>query len=356
MTDDDRQRAAETPAEGESASAAAPASTEPVNETPEPAPAGTPAEPVAGGPTDQTTPSEAGATTGGLAGGTVVVGKKHSNWLADLKAIFWLLLAVLVFHSCVAKPFYIPSESMMPGLLKGDRLVVSKYPYGWSWVSPSFHIFPQWQGRIWGAMPRRGDIVIATPPDSSSDYIKRVIGLPGDTVQLIDGEVWLNGQRLRREARPDAMIPIDDNIPCRDSAYVRRVEQNGHWYCRMRVFREYIPDGDALRAYDTIDSEDGSGADDFAPYVVQPNHVFLMGDNRDDSADSRFPAGPPSNGLGGAVPWENIGGRAEFITFSLDGSSSYWNPVSWFTALRGGRAGTSLHPETVPANQGAPRR
>ena len=171
---------------------------------------------------------------GMLAGGTVVIGRKRGNWLADLKAILWLLLAVLVFHSCVAKPFYIPSESMMPGLLKGDRLVVSKYPYGWSWVSPSFHIFPRWQGRIWGAMPRRGDIVIATPPDSSSDYIKRVIGLPGDTDQVIDGEVWLNGQRLRREARPDAMVPIDDNIACRESGYVHRVQQNGHWYCRMR--------------------------------------------------------------------------------------------------------------------------
>ena len=78
-----------------------------------------------------------------------------------------------------------------------------------------------------------------------------------------------------------------------------------------------------------------------------------MGDNRDNSADSRFPI--EQQGLGGPVPWENIGGRAEFITFSLDGSSSYWNPVSWFTALRGGRAGTSLHPETVPANQGTPR-
>ncbi len=322
MTDDDRERAAETPAEAVAGDA-----------SPGPAPAD--AEP--------------------LAPVAPVAVKKRSNWFADLKAIFWLLLAVLVFHSCVAKPFYIPSESMMPGLLKGDRLVVSKYPYGWSWVSPSFHIFPRWQGRIWGALPRRGDVVIATPPDSSSDYIKRVIGLPGDTIQLIDGEVWLNGQRLRREARPDAMIPIDDNIACRESAFVHRVQQNGQWFCRMRVFREYIPDGNQLRAYDTIDSIDGSEADDYPLHVVPPNSVFLMGDNRDDSADSRFDAGPPSNGLGGAVPWENIGGRAEFITFSLDGSSSYWNPVSWFSALRGGRAFTSLHPQSVTANQGAPR-
>ena len=115
----------------------------------------------------------------------------------------------------------------------------------------------------------------------------------------------------------------------------------------MRVFREYIPDGDQLRAYDTIDSVDHSVADDYPPYTVRPGHVFLMGDNRDDSADSRVPL--ESQGLGGAVPWENIGGRAEFITFSLDGSSSYWNPISWFTAMRGDRAGTSLHADRAAA-------
>ena len=266
--------------------------------------------------------------------------KKGTDWWGEVKAIFWLILAVLAFHSFIAKPFYIPSESMMPILVKGDRLVVSKYPYGWSWVSPSFHIFPRTEGRLFGSLPERGDIVIVTPPGQSSDYIKRVIGIPGDTIELIDGHLILNGQRVRREQRPHAMFPIDDNLPCRaDQFGNNRVRgPDGGFYCRLPVFREYLPGG---RYYDTIDSG-YSLVDDYPRTTVPPGHVFLMGDNRDHSADSRVPLA--EQGLGGPVPWENIGGRAEFITFSLDGSSSYLNPISWFTALRGGRAGTSLAP------------
>src|SRR5438105_387400 len=124
---------------------------------------------------------------------------KGSVLWREIKGLLWVLLAVLAFHSFIAKPFYIPSESMMPGLLTGDRLVVSKYPYGWSWVSPSFHIFPPMKGRVLGRLPVRGDIVIVTPPGTKVDYIKRVIGLPGDTLRMVDGQLYIDGQAVKRQ-------------------------------------------------------------------------------------------------------------------------------------------------------------
>ncbi len=256
----------------------------------------------------------------------------------EIKGLLWVLIAVLAFHSFVAKPFYIPSESMMPILLKGDRLVVSKYPYGWSWVSPSFHVLPHWDGRLLGKMPKRGDIVIVTPPGQSDDYIKRVIGLPGDTVAVKDGRLMLNGRLVPFEQRPPAMIPVDANVPCGIEFSGFSDRENGRTYCRLPIVRETLPGGPS---YDTIDLGSSPG-DDYGPVRVPADHLFLMGDNRDRSADSRFALGPPENGLGGPVPWENIGGRAEFITFSLDGTTQLFNPLTWFGALRGDRAGHSL--------------
>ena len=273
--------------------------------------------------------------------------KKGTDWWAEVKAIFWLVLAVLAFHSFIAKPFYIPSESMMPVLLKGDRLVVSKYPYGWSWVSPSFHVAPRTDGRIFGSLPERGDIVIVTPPGQKADYIKRAIGLPGDELEMIEGQLFINGKPVKREQRPARMVPVDANAPCTSLEFpgARTTGADGKAYCRLPIIRETLPNG---RSYDTIDlGYMPGGVDDFAKLRVPENHVFLMGDNRDKSADSRVSL--EQQGLGGPVPYENIGGRAELITFSLDGTSQYLNPISWFTALRGGRAGSSLHPQEPAA-------
>ena len=266
---------------------------------------------------------------------------KGSALWREIKGLLWVLLAVLAFHSFIAKPFYIPSESMMPGLLTGDRLVVSKYPYGWSWVSPSFHVFPPMQGRLFGRMPQRGDIVIVTPPGTRTDYIKRVIGLPGDVLRMVDGQLIINGQAVKRQPESPDMIPIDANSPCGSSTdpalYDFRVRGNdGKMYCRVPIVRETMANG---RTYETVELG-RSSEDNFGPVTVPAGHVWLMGDNRDDSADSRVPEW--QGGLGGPVPWENIGGRAEFITFSLDGSTVWWNPLTWIEALRHGRAGRSL--------------
>jgi signal peptidase I len=266
---------------------------------------------------------------------------KGSALWREIKGLLWVLLAVLAFHSFIAKPFYIPSESMMPGLLTGDRLVVSKYPYGWSWVSPSFHVFPAVEGRLLGKMPKRGDIVIVTPPGTRTDYIKRVIGLPGDTLRMVKGTLIINGQPVNREAETPDMIPVDANSPCgsdKDPAlYDFRVPgPDGKAYCRVPIVRETLPDG---RSYETVELGP-STEDNFGPVTIPAGHLWLMGDNRDDSADSRVPEW--QGGLGGAVPWENIGGRAEFITFSLDGTTEWWNPLTWFDAFRSGRAGRSL--------------
>jgi signal peptidase I len=193
-----------------------------------------------------------------------------------------------------------------------------------------------------GRLPERGDIVIVTPPGRNEDYIKRVIGLPGDTLQMIGGTLIINGTPVKREPRPAAMIPIDPNLPCGNPGGddkllpYRTTGPDGRPYCRVPVVRETLPNG---RSFDTVELG-RTIEDDFPPVRVPEGHVWLMGDNRDDSADSRVDEW--QGGLGGPVPWENIGGRAEFITFSLDGSTKWYNPLTWASAFRSGRAGHSL--------------
>lgn len=278
---------------------------------------------------------------------------KHQkvDWLGELRGLALMLLAVLAFHSLIAKPFYIPSISMMPNLLVGDRLVVSKYPFGWNWSSVSFHLLPRGTWRIMGGTPEYGDIVIVVPKNRNEDLIKRVVGLPGDRIAVVDGQIVLNGKPVPQAIEPAVQIPVDEKLKCADQfgegpcynafeQYRTRLP-SGREVFELPTYRETLPNGATYLIIDHRDQE----LDHYAEITVPPGHVFLMGDNRDHSADSRAPV--EENGLGGPVPLSNIGGRAEFVTFSLDGSQT-WNPLTWWSALREGRSWNTLRPAMAP--------
>ncbi len=235
--------------------------------------------------------------------------KKSGGFGETVSVIVQALLLALVIRTFLFQPFSIPSGSMRPTLLEGDYLFVTKWAYGYSKHSLPFS--PDlFSGRIFGSDPERGDVVVFKfPPNPSLDYIKRVIGLPGDTVQMRDGQLFINGDAVPREKVGEINNP--------DITEVNRP---------VEVWRETLPNG---VSYDTLDLTPEGIGDNTREFVVPAGHYFMMGDNRDNSTDSRFNVG--------FVPQDHLVGRANIIFFSIAGGSSPLELWKWPTDLRPSR-------------------
>lgn len=271
--------------------------------------------------------------------------KTASEWRDYGKFLLKLALFVFILRSFIVSPFNIPSESMQPRLLIGDYLLVAKWPYGYSKHSMPFSL-PLIPGRIFASQPARGDVVVFKAPGTNDvDYIKRVIGLPGDVIQMRGGVLEINGVAVKKERIEDLVIPVSQNM--KDAAELEsnpfpcfrpdmeEPASDGGTQCRYPRFREILPEG---KSYEILDLEQGLEGDTTDAFVVPEGDVFLMGDNRDRSADSRWtPADKP--GAIGIVPQKNLVGRALVSVFSTDGSARWLLPWTWFSAARWDRIG-----------------
>ena len=244
---------------------------------------------------------------------SVDASKDENVWWETFSIIVQALILALVLRTFLFQPFNIPSGSMKPTLLIGDYIFVSKYSYGYSRHSFPFSP-PLFSGRIWEGVPQRGDVVVfKLPNDTSKDYIKRLIGLPGDKVQLVDSVVYINGEPVKRIQ--------NGSFTDRDRSIGRTVPE----------FEETMPNG---KSYKTIDVDVGNLSDNTRVFEVPEGHYFFMGDNRDNSSDSRFDVG--------MVPAELLVGKARIIFLSLADGAAAWQLWRWPTEMRWGRIFTGL--------------
>ncbi|MET1110858.1 MAG: signal peptidase I [Allosphingosinicella sp.] len=248
--------------------------------------------------------------------------------------LLFFLFAILL-RTFIVAPFVIPSGSMMPDLRIGDYLFVAKWPYGYSRYSIPFGL-ASFEGRILGGEPERGDVIVFRYPGEDEDWVKRLIGLPGDRIQMRGGQLYLNGRAVPKVRVADWLMPVTPNSPCRYGGRVREPEAEGdERFCRYPRFRETLPGG---RSYEVIDQIEGP-ADDTPVYTVPAGHYFMMGDNRDDSADSRFSLDQKGVGL---LPKDYVIGRALINFFSTDGSAEWVKPWTWVSAARWERVGRTF--------------
>jgi signal peptidase I len=243
---------------------------------------------------------------------SVTSGTKAESGIGEtIRVVIHAVIIALVIRTFLFQPFNIPSGSMKATLLVGDYLFVSKYSYGYSHyaipLSP-----PLFSGRIFGSEPTRGDVVVfRLPKDDSTDFIKRVIGLPGDRIQMRDGLLYINDKPVVRERLSDFI----GEEPCEGMSRVKR-------------WKETLPNG---VSYESLDCADNTFYDNTDVYNVPPGNYFMMGDNRDNSADSRVAS------VVGYVPFENLVGRAQMIFFSIGEGEHAWQIWRWPTAVRWNR-------------------
>jgi signal peptidase I len=252
---------------------------------------------------------------------TLTKSKSSGGVVETVKTIVYAMLIAVAVRTIVVEPFNIPSGSMIPTLLVGDYLFVSKYSYGYSRYSLPFGL-PLIPGRIFFHEPQRGDVaVFKLPKDNSTDYIKRIIGLPGDHIQMKGGILYINDKPVKRDR-------IEDYEYSDGMENGRRIQ-----YIETLPTNDGVPDGKRHRI---IEISDSMQLDNTGVFIVPPGHYFAMGDNRDNSLDSRTTQV-------GYVPAENLVGRAEFIFFSTDGSARLWEVWKWPFAIRYSRLFHGIH-------------